>query len=320
MVRYITSLLINIKEKILTLRYFLKIYFFKSPMDELSSIKYLSYDLISKLCFKLKREQIKVHPHNAVLEFNKKGFATFTNKKIEKDCINILNKLKNDDKCWDKNKRYIGSPSNKFESELISIFKEGGVDNFIKSVFNSDYYIFYHILYKSNRFDELEKPQGSELWHSDAGPGICMNLMICHTPIDEYNGSMKIINWEKSIKLLTDLYLKNKKLNNQKIIKNSKKLNNRLFLREQKCKILEKQIKKESINFFQPISKNSGTIFAFRNNCVHAGGYTEIDSERIVSVLHIYPSAKKTSIRKKFKSSHIKVSGYPDLETLIKNN
>ena len=317
MKKYTKNLLLNFKDNLLTFRHFIRLNIFKSPMSEVYSIKYAFYHNVSKFFFKLNNKSKLIFDKEAN-EFNKNGFTTFTNLNIEKKCTEIYQKLKNKNNSWDKNKKLKSPPSDIFKDELICIFKSG-VDQFIKNSFKSDYYIFYHILYKSNRSSKLEIPEGSELWHADGGPGICMNLMICHTPINKSNGAMKIINWNDSKKLLSKLFLENKKLlRNNKIIF-PKNIEKRLFLRQLKCQILKEQIENNSINFYQPKSKKPGTIFVFRNNCVHAGGFTELGFERIVSVMHIYPSRRKTSLNEKFKNSHLKLSGYPNYDMLIKN-
>tara|TARA_E500000331_G_scaffold306663_1_gene311114 strand:+ start:129 stop:1088 length:960 start_codon:yes stop_codon:yes gene_type:complete len=317
MKKYTKNLLLNLKDNLLNFRNFIKLNIFKSPMSEVSSIKYAFYNYASKFFFKL-NNKLKLILDNEANQFNKNGFTTFTNINIEKKCTEIFNKLKKNNNYWGKNKKLKYPPSDIFRDELISIFNSG-VDQFIKNSFKSDYYIFYHILYKSNRSSKLEIPEGSELWHADGGPGICMNLMICHTPINKSNGAMKIINWHDSKKLLSKLFFENKKLLRNKNIIFPKDIEKRLFLRQLKCEILKKQIENNSIKFYQPKSNKPGTIFAFRNNCVHAGGFTELGYERIVSVMHIYPSIRKTSLIEKFNSPHLKFSGYPNFDMLIKN-
>jgi len=172
-------------------------------------------------------------------------------------------------------------------------------------------------MYKSERIKIDQNPKGSELWHADGGPGTCMNLMICHTPVNMSNGAMKIINWKKSKKLLSKLFFEYKLLIKNKNILNQKYKDNRTYLREQKCELLKGFINRNSINYFQPNSPESGTIFAFSNNSVHSGGYTELGHRRIVSVMHIYPSTKKTSLEEKFNHSHIKTLPYPEINKFI---
>ena len=307
MIRPIKKLLISNFDKFLSIRHFLKLYFFKSPMQENFSLRFLYKTLEAKFVFFKEREKNILYKVNS-REFNNNGFTIFSNDCIEFNCNKVLNRIKSLDNPWDlENEFKYGPPSDIFKKEFINIFNNG-IDEFIKNTFKSDYYIFYHKLYKSDRHNNIKEPEGSELWHADGGPGSCMNLMICHTPINKSNGSMKIIPWGESIFLLTRLFLDYKRLTRSFDIKGR---DNRMTLRSKKCLLLKKYIESNKIKYFQPESVQPGTIFAFRNNCVHAGGYTNIGCERIVSVMHIYPSKRITSLEEKFKDSHLKVSGYP---------
>ncbi|MBO8230550.1 MAG: hypothetical protein JJ841_004000 [Prochlorococcus marinus CUG1432] len=285
-------------------------------MSENLSLLYLFYDLKAKIIFKFKKFELFKTKTKETKEFKKYGFTVFTNRIIRKECNSILKKIKSLDDPWDSTNKFKDSASEIFKTQLISIFKNG-IDEFIKSVFDSDYYIFYHSLYKSERLTKEKSPQGSQLWHADGGPGNCINLMICHSHIDESNGSMKIIEWEESKNLLVKLHYDYKNLVRNTLSINDFK-NNRIFSREIKCSLLKKYIEEKSIKYFQPESKNSGAIFAFRNNCVHAGGFTEFGSERIVSIMHIYPSINRSSLDEKFNKLHLKTKPYPLFQDLPK--
>jgi len=250
--------------------------------------------------------------------YKKNGYVIFSNNEIKKSCEQILNKLDNTRNNWDCYNSFIGSPTDKFRNELIDIFRNG-VDDFIKETFGSDYFIFYHVMYKSERFNNDQSPEGSQLWHADGGPGSCMNLMICHTPINKRNGAMKIINWEISKRLLTKVYFAYKQLIRKKKIEYRKIMKMKVYLRKLKCEIIKNYIEDYSIDYFQPSSSSSGTVYAFSNNCVHSGGYTEVGHKRIVSVMHIYPSLEKTSIEEKFNKSQKKVDPYPKIKFLKKS-
>lgn len=303
-------------DKLLTIRHFLKLYLFKSPMNENLSFIYKFHFLRAKVLFKFKKYNVKSLYFNKAKSYNKLGYITFSNEEIKKNCSSILNKLNQSSNIWDDSNAFQGSPTEKFRSNFFNIFANG-VDEFIKDTFKSDYFIFYHILFKSNRLLREKKPVDSQLWHADGGPGTCMNLMICHTPINHTNGAMKIIPWNKSIYLLTELFFKYKQVTRRE--KNNNQFLNlkRNSLREIKCKILEDLIERNSLNYFQPNYSSPGAIYAFKNNCVHAGGYTDFGMERIVSLFHIYPSTKQTSLEEKFSDSHLKYSGFPEIGNLV---
>mgnify|MGYP001184476235 CR=1 FL=1 len=310
------NLVISLLDKLLIIRHFLKLYLFKSPMNEHLSFMYKFHFLKAKFLFKYRKYNIKSSFIKEAKIYNKLGYVTFTNEEINKNCSLILDQLKEKPNLWANTNSFQGSPTEEFRGNFFNIFA-CGVDEFIKDTFKSDYFIYYHILFKSNRFLKDKQPENSQLWHADGGPGTCMNLMVCHTPINKNNGALKIIPWNKSRDLLTNLYFKYKQVLRRGKINNHFINLNRKSLREIKCNILENLIDNNSLNYFQPNYSRPGTIFAFKNNCVHAGGYTDLGMERIVSIFHIYPSTRQTSLEEKFRSSHLKYRGFPEISNLL---
>lgn len=309
MVKFLESILTETFDKFLTFRHWMKLNIYKSPMTEYPSLNYSLYKFKAQILFKIKNKSHKFRFKKEANEFNEKGFATFSNKLIEKNSFRILEKIADIEDPWDQKDYLKVSASQEFKKEFISIF-ENGVDDFIKSAFKSDYKIFFHQLYKSKRYSKDEVPELSALWHADGGPGICMNLMICHTPVNKLNGAMKVIPWNYSKEMLTKTFY-----NYKKWTRSQNKLSldkySRLEKRSIKCTSLKNIIEEKSIKYFQPNTQNPGLIYAFKNNCVHAGGFTELNQERIVSVMHIYPSMEKTSIIDKFNSEHRKKAPFP---------
>lgn len=298
----------RIRDILSTFRYWLKLQLFKSPMEEYASLKYTIYKLKAQLIYFFSKKKFLDKHNISANKFNKSGYAVFSNYEIEKNNQVILNKIYEIPNVWNEKNTLDYSNIKGLKNEFIKIFNNG-VDEFIKSAFKSDYKIFYHILYRSKNTDE-QIPEGSSLWHADGGPGICMNLMICHTPVNNFNGAMKVVSWNKSKNLLAKTFYNYKKwyLNqSEETLKSLDRISHRLV----KCESLKKLIVDNSINYFQPNTNKSGLIYAFNNNCVHAGGFTNPGFERIVSVMHIYPSNKITSLRDKFEKDLEKKESYP---------
>lgn len=291
-----------------TIRYSIKISLFKSSMDEYSSLKYLLYKIKAQLVFSFKRKKFFSKVNIPAYKYNSLGYSIFSNYEIEKSSERILRKISAKDNPWNKKNSLDYVEIKELKDEFIQIFNNG-VDQFIKSAFKSDYKIFYHLLYRSKNTDD-QIPEGSSLWHADGGPGICMNLMICHTPVNNLNGSMKVISWQKSKNLLSKTFYKYKVWNKNQS-ENTLKNIDRTSLRLIKCEKLAKLISENSIEYFQPETNKSGLIYAFNNNCVHAGGFTNPGFDRIVSIMHIYPSTKITTLNEKFESNHEKISPFP---------
>ena len=313
--RIITNIFLFLFDKILVFRHKLKLNIFKSPISEFKAILFKLHHF--KAIFLFKSFNWKKNPLFAKSkEFKIYGFTSFSNKEIQFHSANLLKKIKEYKNPWNSNNVFKYSISNNLKDDLINIF-DNGVDDFIKSVYKSDYCLFSHSIYKSKRENDDQIPVGSELWHADGYPGTSLNLMICHTPINELNGSMKIIPWKQSKKLLSKLYFDYKQFIRYQSFLDPIDSKNREIYREFKCDMLKKYIENQSIKYFQARSDKSGTIFAFTNNCVHAGGYTNVNCERIVSLFQVYPSVKITCLKSKFENIKINTLKMPKLNNIF---
>jgi len=296
-------------------RHFIKITLFSSPLDINKNIKFKFLEIISKLTYFFRNKKIikrNIFFKEKIYKFKNNGHITFTNKNIEEKSINILKKIKQKDSPWGKNGEYNFNSINDFKEEFINIF-ENGIDDFLKETLKSDYQIFYNKVYRSIRKKYDEKPEGSQLWHWDGGPTTCINLMICFTPVDSGNGSMRSISLPISKKIHLFIFKKYRKIIKSRSFLKSKKLS-RLDERSLKCNLIEDFIKSNKIDYFQPISEKSGLVYFFKNNLVHSGGFgEEINKERIVSVFHIYPSVNITSLKQKFENITPKNKSYPEI-------
>ena len=109
--------------------------------------------------------------------------------------------------------------------------------------------------------------------------------MFCLSDVSKKNGSMKCLPWTISKKILIDIYEDVYKMSVEGILKKI----DRVDIRKQRSKIINDLInKKYSKEIHQPES-NPGLLYAFRNNCLHAGGYPELNQTRYVCIFHIYP-------------------------------
>ena len=302
-------------ENALFFKHYLKISLFRSPLDLNKNIRFKFVKFLSQLnyFFKNKKDlQINNSYRKKISKFKTKGQVTLTNKKIEENAINILKKLKEIKYPWTEDGLYNSCAINDFKEEFINIFKNG-IDTFLKETLKSDYQIFSHALYRSIRKNLTDSPEGSQLWHWDGGPTSCINLMICLTPVNHENGSMRSISWPNSKKIHLYIYKKYRKRIKSKAFLKSKKLS-RLDERSVKCKLIEDLIISNKIDFFQPMTKRSGLAYFFINNLVHSGGFgEEINKERIVSVFHIYPAINQTSVSEKFENIPRFNKPYPEI-------
>ena len=113
--------------------------------------------------------------------------------------------------------------------------------------------------------------------------------MFCLSDVSKKNGSMKCLPWDISKKILIDLYDNIYKIT----IENIYKKINKTEIRKQRSEIINDLINKQySKHIYQPESE-PGLIYAFRNNCLHAGGYPEPNHTRYVCIFHLYPCDKQ---------------------------
>ena len=183
------------------------------------------------------------------------------------------------------------------------MFLKGAVGVMINNIFGAHFKVYYGVMYKSLRIRETA--EGSQLWHSDGGPGTCMNVMFCLNATTEKNGAMEFVPWEVSVKLFSGERKDVKKLFEKSSGGEAKK---RTLL----CDYYERRIQDEfSANQIR-LTGDSGLALAFRNNVVHRGGYPCRGHERYVCVFHIYPSVEDTPWSKYHSSGICKVAPYPE--------
>ena len=257
---------------------------------------------------KKKNKNLKIKISNSSKEFIKKGYSCFKTKNSMEIANSILKKIKKDEKnnknFWDKDGRFSQEDIlNKFP-ELVNLF-EKDLKNFFKAIYETNFSIFYGLLYKSTNLGEM--PKGSQLWHLDGGPGTCINLMYCISDVTKKNGSMKCLTWEDSKKIIKELYSEYYKLDDQ--LKNNKI--NKDIHRISKSKLLKLKISELNNNKINQPESKPGLIYAFRNNCIHSGGYPQKNKSRYVFVFHIYPSTKNINFSQITKLGIQKKSPFP---------
>lgn len=266
-----------------------------------------------KYCRKLSK--INTKKNKSAEQFLKNGFCAFNTQKSKFIAKKILKHLKIEEKkykqIWDKDTgKYLkGDIFQKFPY-ILDLFNSE-IKELINQIYKSNFSIFYGILYKSS-FNG-KKPSGSQLWHVDGGPGTCINLMYCLSEISPENGSMKCLSWENSKYILRKLFKRFEKLNINAKYHNLDKVT----VRKEKSMMMRQLINENfRPNIFQPQSE-PGLVYAFKNNCVHSGGYPLEGFERYVCVFHIYPNEKKFDPKKYIQNGIIKTSPYPKDPFLI---
>ena len=277
---------------------------YETTMFFLHARKYISH---LRYCKKLSNINIKKNLSSE--NFIRDGYCTFKSQKSEKIAINILKKIKNEEKqykkVWDEETgKYLRGDIFKKFPEILELFKYD-IKEVINQIYKSNFCVYFGILYKSSY--KAREREGSELWHVDGGPGSCINLMYCISEINEKNGSMKCLSWQHSKLILKQLFKK------YEILNKSAKINqlDKIGVRRKKSELLNSTINQNfSSKIFQPKS-GPGLFYAFKNNCIHSGGYTAKGKERYVCVFHIYPNEKELNTKSYLKNGIKKTSPYP---------
>lgn len=177
-----------------------------------------------------------------------------------------------------------------FHSEL------GG---FLRSCYGSNFKIFFGTCYKSTY--DPSGASGSQLWHADGGPGTCINLMWCLSPVSAQNGAMECLPWNDSLALFES----------ECAIRESYKDKSGLSRRDIVCEHYAKEIERHFADHIIQPNGDSGLLFSFSNNLVHKGGYPQPGHERYVCVFHIYPSAVPTPFERYRSAGISKTGSYP---------
>jgi hypothetical protein len=222
-------------------------------------------------------------------KFRSEGWASFCTPETEAIASAIYASLKAEEAAgpdiWEANGRYkVGDIWTRFPA-LEDLFR-GETGEFLRRIYGANFKIFYGVAYKSWR--QRNEPIGSELWHSDGGPGTCINLMFCLSPVTPENGAMECLSWQDSL----DIYRRERASIRRKMSAAGQ-------LDRERMRTLRTEFYRETIaaefqrRILQPTS-GPGLVYAFANNILHKGGYPQAGEERYVCVFHIYPSHEPT--------------------------
>jgi hypothetical protein len=227
----------------------------------------------------------------AVRQFNAEGYAAFATEDTRRLAVSILDKVRAEERAgeriWDATDRYDNGDLFRKFAEFSELF-EGALGAFLTGVFRANFAVFDSVLYRSIR--RADRPEGSQIWHADGGPGTCINIMFCLTDTSPENGAMKCLPWDQTLEIMR----KERPIVRERIAQAL--ANDRNLSREERRKIMSDFYKEEIDRLYadkvrQPTG-GPGLVYAFRNNCIHAGGFPAPGFERVVSVTHVYPSLR----------------------------
>jgi len=258
-----------------------------SRMGFLQSLKYQRY--LYK-CQSASSKKIRGLTSAVTSKFESDAYCGLNSSRSSFLAKSILKKLRSEEssnkEIWDENGRYINDIYQHFP-EIHNYF-EDFLSKHIKIIFQSEFKIFYGFMTRS--IGKGLKPSGSMLWHSDSGPGTCLNVMFCITPTNQFNGAMEFLDWKSSLEIF--------KSERNFLKKKEKFITNKTEKRELLTSYYKNYINKMFKNRIERITGDSGNTIIFRNNSLHRGGFAEIGHERIVCIFHLYPSKEKIDFEK----------------------
>lgn len=175
----------------------------------------------------------------------------------------------------------------------------GDVGEFLHAYFGTGFKIFRTLLYRTHH---VENRGGSQLWHSDSGPGICLNLMYYLHDVTPEHGALEALPWNDSVRIYRKELAQGAM---GKLDRTSEKK------RDNITSFYADEIKRAySDKIVQPVGE-AGLVVPFLNNTIHRGGYPAKGRTRTALVWHVYPSHQQTNLGKYRQGGIVKQGPYP---------
>jgi len=239
-------------------------------------------------------------------EFDAKGFTSLWTPENQKLANAMLDRIRGEEArgvhIWDDVGRYRDEIFTTFP-EIEQLFR-GALGAFLTAVYRAHFKLFFGVLYKSERI--ADAPIGSQLWHTDGGPGTCINVMIYLKDVRPEDGAMECLPWDASLAIYE------KELCSGEVEQRLRSAAARgESERDVKCGLYLDEISRSYRTRVEQPHGKAGLIVPFRNNILHKGGYPQAGRDRYVCVFHVYPSATATPFERYRKMGIAKVASYP---------
>jgi hypothetical protein len=192
---------------------------------------------------------------------------------------------------------YVGDPWRDFP-EFADLFS-GDLGDFLKGYYGSHFKILYGTLYRSVN-DVARK--ASQLWHSDGGPGICINVMYYLHDTTPANGTLETLPWDTSLKI----YEQEKSAERRGELDQFSGSH-----RDRICAFYASKIEQEHKARVSQPSGKAGLVVPFLNNTLHRGGFPDPGMSRTAIVFHCYPSHQATDLSRYRTKGIAKLMPYP---------
>lgn len=191
--------------------------------------------------------------------------------------------------------------------QLEELFR-GALGTFLLNYFGTYFKIFYGTLFKSVRTGDL--PTGSQLWHSDGGPGTCVNVAFyLHDVLDDGAGALHALPWSQSVEIYEREFDSINRMAKERGIKLRKA--SRDVRRDIMTSFYKDAIDARYRAHVRAPKGRAGLVVPFLNNLLHFGGYPAQDRERIALIVHCYPSDRPADFERYRRDGFQKTTPYP---------
>lgn len=228
-------------------------------------------------------------PAEAVAAFRRDDVTSFQTSGTERIATTMMARIDGNAAApWDGddlesgNRNWRGDLWNDFP-ELEELFR-GPLGGFLTAHFGSPFKILHGTLYRSRAVGG--RRDGSQLWHSDGGPGICVNVMFYLAPCSVPQGGIEVLPWPDALDLFEQA---------QGTLRSRVRGLPRKEARAIKAAFYEREIAARlDDRVVRPASDRAGLVVPFLNNTLHRGGFPTDGGERFACVFHCYPSHRPT--------------------------
>ncbi|MBL8700140.1 MAG: hypothetical protein JNK67_17310 [Alphaproteobacteria bacterium] len=176
----------------------------------------------------------------------------------------------------------------------------GDLGGFLSAYFGSAFKILYGAMYRSEHLQEHRI--GSQMWHSDSGPGICINVMFYLHDTTPANGPLEALPWNRSLAL----YETEKRLMRRGALDR--------YGASKRDRISNWYAERIAAGDGGPVlqpSGQAGLVVPFLNNTLHRGGYPAAGHARTAIVFHCYPSHRAIDLARYRAKGIAKSAPYP---------
>jgi hypothetical protein len=247
-----------------------------------------------------------------VANFRHDGIAAFSTPETEHVATAMYEKITQREAIGEKmwavelgdsgNLNYAGEVWRDFP-EIEELFR-GPLGMFLMHFFESHFKIFHGILYKSISTDL--PPGGSQRWHSDSGPGSCVNVMFYLHPTGAGDGALEALPWDASLTIF-ERERKALRAERKALPPGSTKIEIRKLITDFYTRVVAEEYADRAR---QPVGP-AGLVVPFFNNNLHRGGFPDKGRTRYAAIFHCYPSDRPADFARYRREGVPKTASYP---------